>query len=264
MLKKHPETPHPLAISLKANDTTTETGVYHRELVDINQKDLFLEYMVPVLKEHHINPRNLEKQISIIKTLNNPNIPLSVSQYPKKLKTQKCNFAEIFLAEYLESTTDTQLPVYRLRYNPNVEQSMKGDDVLLFDLDSNPARIIVGEAKFRNTPTKQAVADIINTLIRSNIEGLPISLSFIYGTLFEKGNDELAEKILNLETLFITGKINIDYVGLLMSNTNARKYVNKYTTNELHNLLMISLNMINPELIVDQAFIKLGVKHEHS
>ncbi|MFQ6963494.1 MAG: Hachiman antiphage defense system protein HamA [Oscillospiraceae bacterium] len=41
---------------------------------------------------------------------------------------------------------------YRLRYNTNPDQSMKGDDVLLFDLDSDPVRIVVGESKFRGTP----------------------------------------------------------------------------------------------------------------
>jgi len=51
------------------------------------------------------------------------------------------------LAEYLSSTTDAQLPIYRLRYNTNPDQSMKGDDVLLFDLDAEPVRIIIGESR---------------------------------------------------------------------------------------------------------------------
>ncbi len=34
----------------------------------------------------------------------------------------------VFLAEYIVAESEASLPVYRLRYNPNVEQSMKGDD----------------------------------------------------------------------------------------------------------------------------------------
>ena len=44
---------------------------------------------------------------------------------------------------------------------------MKSDDVLLFDLDAAPVRIIVGESKFRTTPDKQAVVDIVDGLVRS-------------------------------------------------------------------------------------------------
>jgi hypothetical protein len=36
---------------------------------------------------------------------------------------------------------------------------MKGDDVLAFDLDSHPVRVIVGEAKFRATSTKDSVQE---------------------------------------------------------------------------------------------------------
>jgi hypothetical protein len=36
-------------------------------------------------------------------------------------------------------------------------------------------------------------------------------------------------------------KIKIDYVGLLMSDLNARNHINKHTENELRNLLMILL-----------------------
>ena len=57
--------------------------------------------------------------------------------------------------------------------------------------------------------------------------------------------------------LFATDKLQIDYVGLLMSNRNVSKHVNNGTTNELHNLLMISLGFQSPEEIVQQAFARL-------
>ena len=40
---------------------------------------------------------------------------------------------------YICAASGTCLPVYRLRYNPNIEQSMKGDDVLAFDFTSKRA-----------------------------------------------------------------------------------------------------------------------------
>ncbi len=155
------------------------------------------------------------------------------------------------------STTEAQLPVYRLRYNPNSDQSIKGDDVLLFDLDSDPVRIIVGEAKFRGIPSKQAITDAIDGLVRSNKVGLPISLMFVADRLFEEVKYDMAEKVQNCAILFATNKLRIDYVGLLMSNRNVGNCVNKYTTNELHNLLMISVGIKSPEKIVQKAFTRL-------
>jgi len=258
IINKHPDISHPIGLSLKSSDTTTKSGVSHRELIETNQNDIFLKYMIPVLQKHQINPKNIEKRKAIIKSLN---LPFSIkSQYPKNPNTQKGNFAEIFLADYLQLTTDTQLPIYKLRYNPNTDQSMKGDDVLLFDLDSKPIRIIVGEAKFRKKPSKKAVIDIINNLICSNKLGIPASLQFVADRLFEDDNDELGKKIFELSLLFSNDKIKIDYVGLLMSDLNVRNYVNKHTKKEPHKLLMISLGMNNPVYIIEQAFKQLEVR----
>jgi hypothetical protein len=254
ILKNHLNASHPLALSLEANDCITDSGVFHRELLDTDNVDTFLGYMLPILQKHHISPKNLEKRINLIKSLGHNSFKLPTSPYPKNSKTQKANFAEIFLAEYLQLTSDAQLPVYKLRYNPNVEQSMKGDDVLLLDLDSIPVRIIVGEAKFRGTPTKEAVTQAINVLFRPHIKTLPISLMFIADRLFDEGNDVLGNKVLKCCHLFASDKLKLDYVGLLMSDKNASKHVNKHTTNELHNLLMISLGMNTPVSIVEQAF----------
>lgn len=63
------------------------------------------------------------------------------SVYPANPNTRKGNVAEVVLAEYLVANEGISVPIYRLRYNPNVDQSMKGDDALAFDLDSKPMRL---------------------------------------------------------------------------------------------------------------------------
>lgn len=257
IINDHPSGTHPLAISLLSTDGTTKSGVAHRQLEENGHNDVFLDFIVPALRNHHISPDALERRKDLIQSLRIANAPIPSSPYPRNTTTQKGNFAEVFLAEYLRSTTEAQIPVYRLRYNPNVEQSMKGDDVLLFDMDSDPVRIIVGEAKFRGTPSKQVVIDTIDGLVRSNKAGLPVSLMFVADRLFEEGKNDMAKKVQDCAILFATNRLRIDYVGLLMSNRNASNYVNNYTTNELHNLLMISLGIQSPEMIVQQSFVRL-------
>ena len=61
---------------------------------------------------------------------------------PKLDTTQKGNCAEVILSEYLVSTSGLDLLIYMLHYNTNVNQSMKGDDVLLFNQDKIDEKII--------------------------------------------------------------------------------------------------------------------------
>lgn len=257
IVDKHPDKMSPLGISLVANDGITTSGVAHRSLAENGHNDVLLKYMEDALQKHHISPDALQRHMDLITSLKIKGLPIPRSPYPQDFTTQKGNFAEVFLAEYLSSTTDAQLPIYRLRYNTNPDQSMKGDDVLLFDLDADPVRIIVGESKFRTTPDKQAVVDIVDGLVRSNKAGLPISLMFVAERLFQEGKSEIGQRVQNCALLFATNKLQIDYVGLLMSNQNAKNHINKHTDNKLHNLLMISLGMHAPQTIVTQAFEEL-------
>ncbi len=256
IINSHPTDEHPFSISLQSSDADTASGVAHRALMENEHNDVLLKHMTTALQKHHISLDALQRHQELVDSFKIANLPPPPqSRYPKSFTTQKGNFAEIFLAE--EVTTEAQLPVYRLRYNTNPEQSMKGDDVLLFDLDSKPVRIIVGESKFRGTPTKEAATEIVDGLIRSNKAGLPTSLIFVADRLFEENNLELGKKVQDCALLFARNKLRIDYVGLLMSNHNAKDPINKHTPNNLNHLLMISLGLQNPEIVVKEAFGKL-------
>ncbi|GHV32387.1 hypothetical protein FACS18949_03140 [Clostridia bacterium] len=183
IIGEHP-TGHTYGVSLAAYDKQTDSGFQHRELTENGKTDSFLAYTVSALRTHHLSDEELEDRKATIASfkiqgLDYAALSLSLSPYPREESMRKGNFAEVVTAEYLEAATSANLPVYRLRYNPNVNQSMKGDDVLLFDLDSDPVRIIVGEAKFRGTPSKSAVAEMVDGLQRSHSGGLPASLPFV-------------------------------------------------------------------------------------
>lgn len=254
IINDHPLGNHPFAICLQSTDENTVSGMPHRILTEQNHNHDFLDYMIPVLQEHHISSEALGRYKELVYSLKIKSLPPIPSPYPKNPSTQKGNFAEIFLSEYLSVTTEAQLPIYRLRYNTNVDQSMKGDDVLMFDLESSPKRIIVGESKFRGTPDKKTVIDLVDSLERSNTAGLPVSLMFVAERLFEENKPEIGMKVQECAVLFATNNVRIDYIGLLMSNHNAKNPVNKHTSDSLQNLHMISLGMQNPEDIVQQAF----------
>ena len=64
----------------------------------------------------------------------------SSDQRPHENKTRTGNLIEILACEFAKKQ-GYDIPVLRLRYNPNPEQSMKGDDILGFKfLDSKEGR----------------------------------------------------------------------------------------------------------------------------
>lgn len=131
-----------------------------------------------------------------------------------------------------------------------------------FDLDSNPKRIIVGEAKFRKTSDKQVVVDMINGLLKAKNNIVPISLEFVAERLRGEGKTDLAEKVEECAILAVQGKITVDYVGLLMSDNKAHDSVNNHATAAIHNLLMISVSLNSPEVTVINTFDMVEAEYE--
>ncbi len=165
---------------------------------------------------------------------------LPSSPFPQADKTRKGNLAEIFLAEYISSSSGATLPIYRLRFNPNVEQSMKGDDVLAFDFSADPVRILVGEAKFRSTPSKNSVQNMVKALLASHRCGVPASLQFIADMLFSSGNSDLGQRIEDCAEMIASGTHDLRYVGLLMSTGKCKETIDEHTEALLPKLVVLS------------------------
>jgi hypothetical protein len=209
------------------------------------------------LTRHHASAEALEraqKHREALKRLGLDSEQAKLRRFPTNPSTRKGNVAEIVLAEYIVAASSAALPVYRLRYNPNVDQSMKGDDVLAFDLDADPVRIIVGEAKFRGTSANKAVEDIVEGLIRSYKAGVPASLQFVADRLFEAGDAPLGERVLQCAILFARGRLRLDYVGLLLSDDRTAERVDVATPASLHRLAMISLGVHDPDVLIDDCY----------
>lgn len=257
----HPAPPHPFGIHFGAKDEHSDYGVPHRVLNnDPLQIDKFTATMKQWIRTHHVSPENAERDRRRNEALARQGLNDPTLRFPVNPSTQKGNWGEIFLAEYLSNACNAILPVYRLRYNPNVDQSMKGDDVLAFDLDSDPVRILVGEAKFRSTPSKQAVEEIVDALTRSHRAGIPISLGFVADRLFNDGKETLGAKVDACNMLFAQGRLRLDHVGLLVSNTSASAHVQRNTKSTIHRLAVMSLGLKDPEEIVSNCYKGIDIE----
>jgi len=255
ILGPHPTSPHPCGIHLTSRDQHTAHSVPHRVLDTGRLQDAKLTAaMTRWIVKHHVSPDAIERDRLRREALARQGLVDPTKRFPINTKTQKGNWAEILLAEYVVASSDAQLPIYRLRYNPNVDQSMKGDDVIAFDLESNPVRVLVGESKFRSTPSRQVVEELVHALEKSHSGNIPASLQFVADRLFESGNNELGAKVAACNGLFAQGRLQLDYVGLLVSSMNAHSYVQTNAQSKIHRLAVISLALKNPGGIVADSF----------
>jgi len=241
-----------------AEDGRTNDDTPHRSLTQSQgDRDATVGQLRTALIKHHVSDDMVARDRRKINNLRAQGYPVSeedIHRFPKADKTRKGNLTEIFLAEYICSACGAELPVYRLRYNPNVEQSMKGDDVLAFDFSLKRPRIIVGEAKFRGTPSKQAVQDIVGALVRSHQAGLPISLQFVADRLYEANETDLADRVSNCALHMAKNTLDLNYVGLLLSDTDSKSKVDQYTEGTQRNLVMISLGVDDPSQLISDCF----------
>ncbi len=258
---QHPLAPHPCGVHFGSTDQHTAHTVPHRLLDDTPfQTNTFVTDMTRWLVTHHVRPEAVERDRIRRETLARQGFVDRVRRYPTNPSTQKGNWTEILLAEYVVASCGAQLPIYRLRYNPNVDQSMKGDDVLAFDLDADPVRVLVGEAKFRSTPSKAVVEELISSLVKSHSGNIPASLQFVADVLFESGNNELGQRVASCNALFAQGRLRLDYVGLLVSNRDAHSHVHKNAKSGLSRLVVMSVGLVEPAGIVSACYAAAGTQ----
>ena len=216
ILGTHPKKPL-FGCYTKAKDGLTLSDIPHRALKIVNNRKESIAHLRDALIRHHADDEKLTRIKRQLERLGSDQSKLPTNPFPRADKTRKGNLSEVFLSEYISAATEAELPIYRLRYNPNVEQSMKGDDVLAFDFTKKPIRVIVGEAKFRSTSSRTVVQEMVNALMTSHQAGVPASLQFVADILFETGHEDVGTRVLESAEQISNGNHDLRYVGFLMS-----------------------------------------------
>ncbi|WP_237705171.1 Hachiman antiphage defense system protein HamA [Bacillus coahuilensis] len=252
-------------------DLPVSNNKIHRKLIETEgMREYAVEQISDWIITHHIADSTiarLKRKRDMIVRKYGLNEYLNQQQMlPVAEKTMRGNGAEIVLAEYLQASTQLQLLLYKLRYNPNVSQSIKGDDVLLFNKENLIDKVILGESKFRKTPNKAAVEEITEEFGK-NLK-LPLSILFVANRLSELGEEELADKLEELNIDVKQGKVPVVNVGFLLSNHNTATNVENHLHSENPSFIFLSLGLEKPEELLSQSFalanekLKRGIENE--
>lgn len=254
----HPVAPNQFAAWLQCADiAVTETKCYRSLTNTIPVSDpQLIEWLARKLIQHHYEDERVEKLKQKYTELGFPQYAEQFRKLPRADKTRKGNAAETLLVEYVESCRNKEMiKVYKLRFNPNVDQSMKGDDMLMgefVDGKKEKLKLFLGEAKFRSTPDRTVINEITEALA---IDKKPLSFTFLVEQLQrDSSTKDLSESLEKFLLDDIKGQGNLMYTGLLLSNEKTFAVVDPYLTSDNKTFLFISIGIQDPAILIAEAF----------
>lgn len=160
------------------------------------------------------------------------NLPVKTTPSKKgdgeeELTTRRGNFCEILAAEYVVTKMGFEVPIRRLRYNPNPDQAMKGDDVLGFRFSSmnQSHSVLVGESKYRSERTPSTIRKAVDSAysgVCSPNKTIPVSLNFV-ATILELEKDlERAQLVRQIRAKLESDQIAVERHYLIFLGTLGR------------------------------------------
>lgn len=258
----HPADGSLFDIWITSTDYAPQVDIKHRKLdPDPAQLAAAVDRISDYLLIHHI-PESKVREIRVKKRILDKygftDYVSNIDVLPTNQATIKGNGTEVIMSEYLKETSGLELLVYRLHYNPNVDQAMKGDDALLLNPNNVTEKIIVGESKFRGTPAKTMVEEILKTM--GDISVTPISLSFVQNTLHREGKSQLAKEVAELQSNLAKNLTPIVSVGFILSNQNTHSHITNNGTSLNRNLVFVSIALTDPTDFINACFDKAREK----
>lgn len=258
LIGKHPNTEHSFGKWLASNDLPDSDTKCHRELTEsIEVDDHLIEWMARKIISHHYTQFRIDRLKEKYGSLGYEKYAEQHRKLPIADKIKKGNATEILLTDYIQTTQKKEfIKVFKLKYNPNVDQAIKGDDTLMVDLfeenGNEKIKIYLGESKFRQTPSKTVIEDITNSLSKDT---LPLSYTFLVEEI-AKTNEPLARKLDDFIVQDVKDRGDLIYAGLLLSNTDASRVVEKHLNSDNSNLVFISVGIDDPEGFIESVFEK--------
>lgn len=263
LIGKHPSPPNFFGRWLASTDHPETDRQCHRSLSPTENlsEDELINWLSGKIILHHYNDRKVQRLKNKYEKLGFAEYAEDIRMIPNTDKVRKGNMTEIILCEYVLSSTNKPLiKTFRFRYSTNVDESMKGDDVLMVDYDNeeNNIEVYLGEAKFRQIPEPKAVRDIANSL---STDTKPLSFTFLVDRLLESEDTaEMGERLeeFTLETVRQQGKIT--YSGLLLSKEACATTVQKHLDSDNQKLVFLSLGVSDPSDLMEKVFAKTEEK----
>ncbi len=178
--------------------------------------------LVSLIHNYHTRSR-VDRQL--VAALGYPKVAMMLlgDQRPQDPSTRRGHLGEILACEFARYI-GFEVPVLRLRYNPNPNQSMKGDDILGFIFEAtedNKHHIIIGESKYRSSYEARVVEEAYHSLA-NGFRPFPASMEFVSTILELEGNAAKASWVRRLRAQLTNRSPDIQRHYLLFLATQGR------------------------------------------
>lgn len=266
LIGAHPATPEFIGVWLNHNDLPATDEKKHRVLEENpGTRAQAIDQVASWVLTHLVSDfmqNQLHEKRQILAKYDFDKLVKQYSLLPTSDRTIKGVVTEVILVEYLKKTTGFTPIIYKLQFNPNTDQSMKGDDCLLFDPNDIKNKVIYGESKYRGVPNEDVVKEIVGNLQEN--KKLPVSLTFVANVLANANDKVKAMEILDVLTLIKDGKTPVHNAGFLLSLKSHRpsgdtaSVVEKHLSTTNKNLVFISLGVDNPQGLIYDIMNKVN------
>lgn len=192
----------------------------HFEFVEqVTQRSRVEEALARVIYFYHTRPK---ADTSLLATLgySRTGRVLAGDQRPVQSDTRKAHFAEILACEFVQRFLGYEILHFRLHYNPNPDQSMKGEDILGFRTQPKDG-VLVGEAKYRSRYNSRMVQEAYEAL-QSGFRPSPASMDFVATLQDLDGHLDLAARVRQVNNLLMSDSKKVDRAHLLFLTTVGR------------------------------------------
>jgi len=264
LIGNHPVFPSIFSKWLAYNDIAVTLTKNHRSLTPLPAIDIdeIIDWLGRAIFKHHHTDYRIEK-------LKENYTNLGFSEYGNYIKNRrklpladrvkKGNATEIILTEYIQGCLNKELiKVFKLKYNPNVDQAIKGDDTLMVDIvndgKKDRVKLYLGEAKFRTSPSKTVVNTLSDSLAKDK---LPLSYTFLIDELGrDAANKHIADLLDKTMISEIKGNNDLIYTGMLLSDLKTSSVVEKHLNSDNSQMILISIGIDDPKELIKRAFEK--------
>lgn len=119
---------------------------------------------------------------------------------PTNKRTRSGDLGELLATEYLNSETQFEVPIKKLRWKSDRETAMHGNDVIGIDRKGKAVRVMKGECKSRVAFGKATVEEAAASLDLHDGRPNPSTLAFITKRLYEENRDAEAKVFQDLQS----------------------------------------------------------------
>jgi hypothetical protein len=164
---------------------------------------------------------------------------------PKDNATQMGNLGEVFGREFGTLLGFETTWAFPNRLNPNVDQSMKGVDIVGLRRIDQPAELLIGEAKSRRQFSSNSVADAYDHLVDLRVKQASRILRLVKESLHLQGD---SRGLSNVDR-HMASSIPRRYLIVLITQTRPRNpfaiLTNKFSHAPLPNLMAVHVQVQN-------------------